>query len=152
MSAADTKIRILLTPIAGGSILIPESVVAEVIALSKLKPYKDAPGWLLGSAEWNDWNVPVVSFAGLSGTAVAEKATAKNRILVLKSLCEYASTPYLGILISGLPRLLKVSAEMLKKPKRLAGYPSVFRKISIDKQQALIPELDELTDIVEEVV
>ena len=150
MSAAKTEIRTLLSPVEGGSVLLPGSVVAEVIACSELKPFKGAPAWLLGTVEWNDWNIPVVSFAGLGGTADDEKATAKSRVLVLKSLSESSSTPYLGILISGLPRLLKVNAAMLEKPERLADYPSVFRQITIGEQQALIPELDELTRIVEE--
>lgn len=152
MSAANTKIRTLLAPIKGGSVLIPGSVVAEVIACLDLKPYKDAPAWLLGGVEWNDWHVPVISFAVLGGTADDEKATVKNRILVLKSLFESSSIPYLGILINGLPRLLKISAAMLRKPKRLSDYPSVFRQITLDEQQALIPELDELKRIVEEAV
>ena len=135
MSAAKMEIQTLLAPITGGSVLLAGSVVAEVIAFSEHKPYKDAPAWLLGEVEWNDWNVPVISFAGLGGTADNENATAKNRILVLKSLSESASMPYLGILISGLPRLLKVSAAMLENAQRLSDYPSVFREITIDEQQ-----------------
>ncbi len=152
MSAANTELRTLLAPIAGGSVLLAGSVVTEVIAFSELKPYQDPPAWLLGEMDWNDWKVPVISFAVLGGTADDEKATAKNRILMLKSLSESASTPYLGILICGLPRLLKVSAAMLENAKRLSDYPSVYREITIREQQALIPELDELTRIVEEAV
>jgi len=153
MSSSDkTIIRTLLAPISGGAVLLTGSVVAEVIACSDLKPYKDAAAWLLGAVEWHDWNVPVISFASLSGTALDEKATVKNRILVLKSLSESSTTPFLGILISGLPRLLKVSAEMLDKPKHRTDFPSVFREITIDEQQALIPDLDELTRMVEAAV
>ncbi len=152
MSAASTEIRSLLAPISGGAVLLAGSTVAEVVEFSELKPYKDAPAWLLGAVRWNDWNVPVISFAGLSGTADNEHATAGSRFLVLKSLSESSNTPYLGILISGLPRLLKVSPAMLKNPRQLAKYPCVFREVTIDARQAMIPELDELTRIVEAAV
>lgn len=148
MPDQNTEIRTLLAPITGGTAILPGSIVAEVVNFSDPKPYKDAPAWLLGAMSWNDWMIPVVSFAMLAGMTRKEASNAKSRVLVLKSLSGSSSTPYLGILISGVPRLAKVTSGSLSKPKKLAGFPCVFREITIDKEQALIPDLDELVKLI----
>jgi len=152
MPETNQEIRTLLAPISGGTVLLPGSVVGEVISYSELKPFKDSPAWLLGGIDWSDWNVPVISFAPLAGTGDAEVPHARSRVLVVKSLSELSNTPYLGILISGVPRLAKVKAGSLTKPKKLAKFPCVFRQVTINEEQVLIPDLDELTHMVEDAV
>ena len=149
MATASKEIRTLIAAISGGTVLLPGSVVAEVIDFSSPKPYQDAPVWLLGEVGWSDWSVPVVSFARLAGTSDKEVPDDRSRILVVKSLAESSTAPYLGILISGVPRMAKVNSNSLSKPKRLADYPCVFRQVTVSEQQVLIPELDEMTRLVE---
>jgi chemosensory pili system protein ChpC len=150
MAAANQEIRTLLATLTGGTVMLPGSVVAEIINFSDPKPLRNAPAWLLGEVGWSDWNVPVISFASLAGKCKREKATPGNRVLVLKSLSESPVTPYFGILISGVPRLVKVSEDSLSKQKKLDDHPCVFREVTIGEERALIPELNELTRIVEE--
>ena len=150
MSNEKTEIRTLLAPVTGGTVMLPGSVIAEVIEYSDPKPFKDAPSWLLGGLNWSDWNVPVISFSTLAGTAQSEEPGARSRVLVIKSLTENSSIPYLGILISGLPRLAKVSASSLTKPTRLADFPCVFKQLDFGGEQVLIPDLDELTRTTEQ--
>ena len=152
MADKKEEIRTLLAPVAGGTILLPGSVVAEVIDFSDPEPYTDAPAWLPGGMNWNEWSVPVVNFAVLAGTSKKKKPDPGSRVLIVKSLSESSSVPYLGLLISGVPRLAKVKADSLSKPKKLADFPCVFREVTIDKEQALIPDLDKMTQLVEETV
>ena len=149
---AESELRAILAPISGGQILLPGSVIAEVIELAELRTFKDAPGWLIGEVDWQDWRVPVVSFAVLSGTAETEQPGARSRVLVIKSLAESGNCPYIGILISGVPSLSVISASSLGKPKRVPAHPCVYRRVAIDQQRALIPDLDTLAETVEPVV
>jgi chemosensory pili system protein ChpC len=150
MSNEKTEIRTLLAPVTGGTVMLPGSVIAEVVDYENPKPFKDAPAWLLGGLNWSDWNVPVISFSLLTGAAESEEARTRSRVLVVKSLSENSSIPYLGILISGLPRLAKVTASQLTKPSKLAGFPCVFKQLSFGEEQVLIPDLDELTRTIEQ--
>ena len=54
------EIRALVAPIPGSGVLVPGSVVAEVIGYTEPDPFSNAPEWLLGEMEWNGWQVPVV--------------------------------------------------------------------------------------------
>lgn len=149
MSDAKTEIRTLLAPIPGGLMILPGSVVAEVVNFEPPAAQEGAPAWLLGGVNWNDWNIPVVSFAMLAGLSKKEEPGAKTRILIVKSLSQSTIVPYIGLLISGVPRLAKVSNGTLSKPKKLAKFPCVFREATLDEELVLVPDLDELTRIVE---
>ncbi len=68
---ADTNtIRSLVAPMPGGSILIPGSMIAEVVNFSEPEPFHQGPDWLLGEIRWNGWQLPVVNLALLAGTMV----------------------------------------------------------------------------------
>ena len=150
MMAEDTQeIRCLSAPIEGGLILLPGSVIAEVGTFEELRPYKTSPAWLLGSMNWNDWSVPVVSLSLLCGVAEGDEALSGTRVLIIKSLNESAMAPYLGILINGLPSMARVTASKLTEPKQHSGFPCVFGEVTMDEAQAIIPDLDKLSEEVE---
>lgn len=149
MSDPKAEIRALLAPVTGGTTLLPGGVVAEVVDFSNPKPYEDAPAWLLGSMNWNNWTVPVISFAMLAGTSKKEEPGPRSRVLIVKSLSQSSSVSYLGLLICGVPRLVKVKSASLSESKKLPGFPCVFSEIMIDKERVLVPDLDEMTRLVE---
>lgn len=152
MSSEPTELRVILAPIAGGQLMLPGSVVAEVVELADLRPVKGGPAWIKGEMDWQDWRVPVISFGLLGGTAEAEQPGAKSRVLVIKSLAEDSSAPYLGMLINGVPRLSTVRATDLVELEQAADTPGVFREISFEDRRVLIPELDQLNEFIEPVM
>ena len=85
----------------------------------------------------------------LAGLSQKEEPGAKTRILIVKSLSQSTIVPYIGLLISGVPRLAKVSEGTLSKPRKLAKFPCVFREAAIVEERVLVPDLDELTRTVE---
>lgn len=152
MAKENSEIRTILAPISGGQVLLPGSVVAEVVDVSGLRAVKAAPEWVMGEIDWKDWRVPVVSFAMLGGTAETEAPGPKSRVLVIKSLAEAAGTPYVGLLISGVPRLSSVEASGLTEPDPASDYPCVFREVTFEERRVLIPELDQLVASIEPVM
>jgi chemosensory pili system protein ChpC len=152
MNTVAQEVRSLVAPIHGGSVMLPSSVVAEVIDFSKPLRYKDSPAWVLGEVRWNNWSVPVVSLAVLSGKANSEKTTSGNRMLVVKSLSGSVSAPYFGILIEGIPRMLRVTPSSLEKPRQLTGHPCVFREVTVGEEKVLIPDLEKIAETLEDFI
>lgn len=152
MVKEDSEIRAILAAISGGHVLLPGSVVAEVVSVSDLRPIKAAPDWVMGEIDWQDWRVPVVSFAMLGGKAEAETPGATSRVLMIKSLAESAGTPYVGLLISGVPRLCSVEASGLTEPDTAPDYPCVFHEVTFEERRVLIPDLDQLVASIEPVM
>ena len=145
------EVRTLLAPVAGGAVLLPGSAVAEVISYADPEPYAQAPGWLLGEMEWSGWQIPVVNFAYLAEVSNDNTVPPRSRILVVKTLSDAASLLYVGLVISGLPKLRTVTTGNLAEtgPSNAEG---VFSHVSVAEEPAVIPDLDGLAVAIEKAV
>jgi chemosensory pili system protein ChpC len=134
-----------MAPFRGGCLLLPGNVVAEVIDYAKPVPQEHGPPWLLGELEWNSWQVPIISFALLCGATSRDPVGSGNRLLILKTLTDAVSMYYIGVLINGLPKLKKLSADGIQPIDEATELPNVFCRATLDGQEVIIPALDELT-------
>ena len=147
---AVEEIRTIMAPLTDGHVLLPNSAVAEVLSYTAPEPFKKSPPWLLGEIAWHGWQVPVISYETMLKEDATYTAAPKGRILIIKTLGESTQVNYIGLVIQGLPKLKKVNRNNLieKQTKGLAD--TLFSEVSIDSQQALIPELGHLTRTVEQ--
>ncbi|MGD8384630.1 MAG: chemotaxis protein CheW [Lysobacterales bacterium] len=146
---SDKEIRTILAPLTEGFLLLPNSAVAEVLEYTAPVPFKEAPAWLLGELAWRGWQVPVISFRRLIDNDFQPVTTPKARILIVKTLGESTQVYHIGLVIQGLPKLRKVTADSLVEEKTGEQHKALFSQVAVDDDQALIPELGYLTRIVE---
>jgi chemosensory pili system protein ChpC len=149
MKMAAKEIRTILAPLTNGHVLLPNSVVAEIMDYTPPEPLKKAPAWLLGELAWHGWQVPVISYLRLINIRADDHLTKKSRILLIKTLGESTQVNYIGLLIQGLPRLKTVTPETLIEQKGENLPNVVFSNVMIDELPALIPEIAQLTGVVE---
>ncbi|NIM71154.1 MAG: hypothetical protein GTN86_11455 [Xanthomonadales bacterium] len=152
MTAASDSIRALLAPIDAHHVLLPHAVIAEVIPYAPPRPYRDAPPWLLGEIEWNDWQVPVVSLGRLGKFDRSPSSGRARHILIVKTLSESTSVVHIGFPIYGLPGLRTVTADNLEPLDAPDLSPAIFSLVRLGEDQAIIPELDELSGLIEAAV
>lgn len=152
MGTDQTLVRAILAPLASGSILLPSNVVAEVADFSKPVPYEHGPTWLLGEVEWNSWQVPIISFASLTGSRQRDTVSSASRILIVKTLTEEVSLYYIGILIKGLPKLKKIEAGTLQASDEASDSAVVHCHVTLDGETAIIPELEALVRCVADAI
>lgn len=146
---ATHEIRTLFAPIQGSGVLLPGSVVAEVVEFSEPKPFRDTPDWLLGEIEWNGWQIPVVNYAILADSGDDNTISPRNRILVVKTLSNSTSVAHVGLVINGLPQLKKISTGSLVENNTKSS-TGIFSHVTIDGQAAVIPDLDGLATAIEQ--
>ena len=145
---ANEEIRTILAPLTNGYVMLPNSVVSEILEFTSPEPFKQGPAWLLGEVAWHHWQVPVINYEGmLKGSST--KITSKSRILIVKTLGESTQVNYIGLVIQGLPRLKKARAETLIETQVEKLPDTVFSEVAIDGLKAIIPDLGDLTRIVE---
>ena len=147
---ASEEIRCIVAPLTYGHVLVPNIVVAELMDFTMPETLRRAPDWILGELVWNGWQVPVISFEHLISDGAANTVTSKARILVIKTLGESIQVNYIGLIIQGLPRLKKITADNLLENLADELPEGVFSEVSIDDLEAMIPELSSLTQLVEE--
>ncbi len=146
-----SQIRALLAPIPGGGVLLPGSMIAEVVAYADPEPFTRGPEWLLGELRWNGWQIPVVHFGLLAGTANDDTVPAGARVLVVKTLSMAASVLHIGIVIEGLPKLKNLTPANLVEVEGETP-EGVFSHVSVDEVAATIPDLDALALSIEKAV
>lgn len=146
---ADNEIRSILAPLTNGYVLLPNSTVGEILEFSPPEPFKQGPQWLLGEIAWCGWQVPIVNYERLINDNINAKITSKCRIVIVKTLGESTQVNYIGILIQGLPKLKKITTTNLIEEKTDELPNAVFSEVSIDDLQTYIPDLCDLTRIVE---
>ncbi|MGH8043153.1 MAG: chemotaxis protein CheW, partial [Stenotrophomonas sp.] len=65
--ASNDEIRGVLIQAGHERVLLPNATVAEMMSKVAVTPVADTPAWLIGQIAWQGWDVPLMSFARLSG-------------------------------------------------------------------------------------
>jgi chemosensory pili system protein ChpC len=147
-SGVSPTIHCMLAPADTETLLLPTGIMAEVMDYQDPSPLDDSPPWLLGQMEWENRQIPVFSFSALINASDIEKISSKSKILIIKSLADSARVPYLGILLSDLPRMLNVKETDMTQTGDDKKSLGVFSRITIEDQEAIVPDLDRLTHLV----
>jgi len=147
-AAALTPVNCTLAPIENEFLLLPTNVITEVIEFTRPEPAVAAPQWFLGHIVWQNRQIPVFSYAALINGSNPDEHTAKTHIMIVKSLSDSARMPYLGIVISDIPRLVSAEADEILHTSDERKSLGVFCHIELEDQPAIIPDLDRLTHLV----
>lgn len=147
------EIRAVLIPLAGETLLLPNAAVAEVIDYREPLAQPQAPGWLLGSIDWRQRNLPVVQLERMLGCAGGPekpvrpvgRAGRQRRIMVCHTQGEDAGRPFVGIVADAIPRLVRVRESSLQGLPRGQGDDKlVHARLMVESREALVPDLGEL--------
>lgn len=142
------KVHCMLARSEKELLLLPTSVLAEVMDFQQPAPLDAAPPWLLGQIEWEKRQVPVCNFCALINATDPGENSLDAKIMIIKSLSDSARVPYLGLLLSDLPSMISVEQCDIVETGDDRKSLGVFRRITIQEQEAIIPELDRLTHLV----
>jgi len=137
-------VRSMLLPLQSGNMLVPYSVVQEIIAYRTPQPSGDAPTWVLGILDWHRWRIPVVSAERLLGNAYSP--TAKKRHIVVCNLLNGNDTmPCAGVVTQGIPQLVRVAADaILPIDNSDSAPPWVAEQMRFRGDDVWVPALDVL--------
>ena len=85
MVNSSNTVHCIIVPIEKTNIVLPNTVVAEIVMFSEPEPIHRSPAWLLGHITWQSWKVPVLDYASLIRLEIEERPTLP-RIMIVKSL------------------------------------------------------------------
>ncbi|HEY3644189.1 MAG TPA: chemotaxis protein CheW [Gammaproteobacteria bacterium] len=134
----------LLIPFAGGKMIMPRLSVAEVTGFLRPKAVRGAPDWLLGLISWNGQEIPLISFEGLCGRKVPERAN-RTRIAVTHAIGEQINPAMFAILTQGYPYLVRVNPAVLSvDPENDFGSNDgpVLNRVRMANERPYIPDLE----------
>lgn len=143
MPQALDEVYSLLIPYAGGKLILPRLSVAEVTGYLRPRPVRGAPAWLLGMITWQGQEIPLVSFEGLCGRKVPERAN-RTRIAVLFAIDGQMEPPVFALMTQGYPYLVRVNPAVISAdPDASFGEAApVLNRVRMANERPVIPDLE----------
>lgn len=143
MPGTTDAVRALFVPVTDATLLLPGTVVAEIVPY--VEPYpaaRAAESWMVGSFDWRDYRIPLVAYEAAFGQPVPT-ASSETRIAVLKGLSNFEGLPYFGLITQHIPRLVTVQEDSIERLDGEAeGVVLAGQVVLANGEPAVIPDLD----------
>jgi len=137
------RLKCLLLPLQSGTLLLPNSVVAEIVPAQRHHRGGDSsrPDWYIGHIEWRGTSLPLISLESLFDS-VAREFPAKSSFVVLHRLQDTDGEDYYAVYIDGIPHFQFVDEAAVQTLSTAPNMPYIAHEVSIDGASAMIPDLD----------
>lgn len=145
-----TEVYSLMIPTINSHILLPNLNVAEIVPFSNVELFDKSEAkalWFLGHLSWRGMNLPLIS-VDVMGGAKDPQANKRSRIAIVHTLNGNTETPYLAIVVQGIPRLSHVTAANIRFIPSDELVESEKMRVEVDSISAAIPDLDKLEEMV----
>ena len=153
MAEDRQAIKCVILTLRKENVIVPNSLVAEIISVKEIEGMDDAPGWFLGNMKWRGADVPLLSFEASGGDKIS-KVNLNTQAVVLYAVSKSGETseyPYLGLVMSGVPHVSDFTREQIKSDAdALQTHPMVAQKIRINGASVSILDVDAMVTMVEE--
>lgn len=150
MAEAETReIYSLLAPMKEGRMLIPRASIAEVVGSVNVKGSEDLPSWFLGTIDWNQLEIPLVSLEGACGWGSPELA-ARSRVLVVLGLTQRLDPNFYAIVVQGHPHLVRVNSHVLVADELRMGEEALplLARVRMANEKPVIPDLERMEGMI----
>ncbi|MGH8283412.1 MAG: chemotaxis protein CheW [Gammaproteobacteria bacterium] len=153
MPQALEEIYSLLIPYAGGKLILPRLSVAEVTGYTRPRPLRGVPAWLLGLINWQGQEIPLVSFEGLCGRKIPERAN-RTRVAIMFTIGGLMEPPVFALMTQGYPYLVRVNATVLSvdAEEAFSEDAPVLNRVRMANERPVIPDLELIEDKILEVM
>ena len=148
MNNTAEAIRSLVIPVGGTQLVLPNAAVAEVIPYMPADDVDNAPAWLLGTINWRDQTIPLLSFEVMAGFDRLVADT-RSRIAVLNATSGHAKLRFFGIVTRDITHLLRLDASSIAPDADGSVHSGVvLSNVIVDGEAGVIPNLEALEAMV----
>ena len=151
MDTGQEKIRSLWIPLRSMNLLLPNMAVAEISSYRVPEPLPesdDMPEWILGTVKWQDEDIPVISLEAVCGIRVPSNPVF-SRLMIVNSVRQDSKLKNYAIVTAGLPGLIQFGYDT---PDEYSDFEEegLHCMVRIGNEEAIIPDLDHLQDMLEQ--
>lgn len=146
---AELGVRCLTLELNDVKLVLPNTLVAEVIDTTVVSTAANTPQWLSGFISWRGRNIPLVSFEQMLGKESLGRHD-ESRMVILNTLNGNPHVPFIALEIQGLPRLSLLKHGMLEYDENEnVDEPVVLTGLRVDGEAVLVPNLDTIEKMLE---
>jgi len=133
----------MLIPLQQHYLLLPNSTIAEVIPMPRVRAVDDKPNYWIGQCDWHSWQLPVIDLESLVENEVYDISDA-NKLCVLHGINTSADVSIYALPCYGVPQLIHLNESALKLALDTGDSDFVHYQIQIGNKVAYIPNLDKI--------
>ncbi|MCC7220668.1 MAG: chemotaxis protein CheW [Candidatus Contendobacter sp.] len=152
---ASANLRCLLITVQGGQLILPNSLVVEVLPYATPLRIEGAPHWVVGAMLWRNLTTPLISLGRLI-FRVGSDADLNSRIIIAHTLGTDSKLPHFGILGTAAPRPLNLQRHEIamdtEAPKSELSRPGVLLWARYQEQPVVIPDLETIEAVLQPLV
>ena len=147
------NLRCLLITVQGGQVILPNSLVVEVLPCATPLRIESAPTWVVGAMLWHNLTTPLVSL-GRWIFGVAADADLNSRIIIVNTLSADSRLPHFGILGTSAPRPLNLQRHEIIQHSATTEpqHPGVLSWARYQDQTVLVPDMDAIEAVLQPLV
>lgn len=143
---SDVEVKCLLLPLSGDTLIVPNSLIAEIVINADIQSSDSGEDWQVGTLLWRGEEIQAISFDSLIGKESVEKQ-AESRYVVLHAIQSANTGKYYAMRISGIPRLEFITEEKLDEAADQAGLnEAVASRVYLNGVDAYIPAIEKVED------
>ena len=151
----SVTLRCLLLAVQGGQVILPNSLVVEVLPFATPLRIETAPHWVVGAMLWRNLTTPLVSLGRLI-FRVAPEADLNSRIIIVNTLASDSQLPHFGLLGTSAPRPLNLQRHDLSLEPEVSAAdlhrPGLLCWARYQDQSVVIPDLDAIEAVLQPLV
>ena len=146
----ELKVRSFTLPLNNITLLVPSTVIAEVLDFRDVEPAGHMPEWLLGMLAWRGRNVPLFCFEKLLGLEQAPQREG-SRYVVCNTLNGSNRIPFIAIQISGMPHLHMITNDILTlNSEAVDDSPVIQDQLRLNGENVIVPNMDVMEKMLEQ--
>lgn len=130
----------LIIPLEVGSVLVPNSSVAEIVSYVHDPQQEDSADWIVGQILWRDLILPCVSFDKIKN-AIDGDPKIPTRIAIFNTISDVFGLRFYGVAINGIPRLARVTQEDIVEEEG-ERHPMEALRVQVNGESCFIPNLE----------
>lgn len=151
----SSNLRCLLITVQGGQIILPNSLVVEVLPYATPLQIETAPHWVVGAILWRNLTTPLVSLGRLI-FRVTPAADLNSRIIIAHTLGNDSKLPHFGILGTAAPRPLNLQRHEIvlnaNTPEAERNRPGILSWARYQDQPVIIPDMETIEAVLQPLV
>lgn len=143
----DEGLRCVLVPMQENMLVVPNTLVAEIVDKLPIDADEDASDWLKGFTIWRGVPVPVVRFEAFCAEMQPDDAS-YTKLVVFNTLNGNYDIPFIAIPATGIPSLLRITGEsVIEMDKEPDDGDAVKQRVIVDGLMGIIPDIDVLENM-----
>jgi len=145
----EITVRCLVLALHDMSLLVPNTMVAEVIDYKPSEATGHMPEWMVGMLSWRGRNVPVISFERLLGQTPSVHSE-ERRYVICNTMNANQRIPFIALEVQGIPHLTLVKNDMLEHDNSgQTREPAVLANLRLNEESVIVPNIDVMEKMLE---